>query len=58
MTDKIRVALVGVGVMGSKYADMIVSGEVQNMVLTGVVARNLKAQAYHFQKPLFQNYPL
>lgn len=46
MTDKIRVALVGVGVMGSKYADMIVSGEVKNMVLTGVVARNLKAQEW------------
>ena len=46
MTDKIRVALVGVGVMGSKYADMIVSGEVKNMVLTGVVARNPKAQEW------------
>ena len=30
MADKIRVAIVGVGVMGSKYADMIVSGEVKN----------------------------
>lgn len=46
MTDKIRVALVGVGVMGSKYADMIVSGEVKNMVLSGVVARNPKAQEW------------
>lgn len=46
MTDKIRVALVGVGVMGSKYADMIVSGEVKNMVLAGVVARNPKAQEW------------
>lgn len=46
MADKIRVALVGVGVMGSKYADMIVSGEVKNMVLTGVVARNPKAKAW------------
>ena len=46
MTDKIRVALVGVGVMGSKYADMIVSGEVKTMVLAGVVARNSKAQEW------------
>ena len=46
MADKIRVALVGLGVMGSKYADMIVSGEVKNMVLTGVVARNPKAKAW------------
>ena len=46
MTDKIRVALVGVGVMGSKYADMIVSGEVKKMMLTGVVARNPNAQEW------------
>lgn len=46
MTDKIRVALVGVGVMGSKYAAMIVSGEVKNMVLAGVVARNSKAREW------------
>lgn len=46
MTDKIRVALVGVGVMGSKYAAMIVSAEVKNMVLAGVVARKLKAQEW------------
>lgn len=46
MTDKIRVALVGVGVMGSRYADMIVSGNVKNMVLAGVVARNPKAQEW------------
>lgn len=46
MTDKIPVALVGVGVMGSKYAAMIVSGEVKNMVLAGVVARNPKAQEW------------
>ncbi len=44
--NKIRVALVGVGVMGSKYADMTQSGEVKNMVLTGVVARNPKAQEW------------
>ena len=46
MTDKIRVALVGVGAMGSGYAGMIVSGKVKNMVLTGVVARNPKAQEW------------
>lgn len=44
--DKIRVALVGVGVMGSKYAAMIMSGEVKNMVLAGVVARNPKAREW------------
>lgn len=43
---KIRAALVGVGVMGSKYATMIVSGEVKNMVLAGVVARNPRAQEW------------
>lgn len=46
MTDKIRAALVGVGVMGSKYADMIVCGKVKNMELAGVVARNPKAQEW------------
>ena len=40
MTEKIRVVLAGVGAMGKKYAQMILSGQVSNMVLTGVVARN------------------
>lgn len=44
--DKLRVALVGVGVMGSKYADILILGEVKNMILTGVVARNPKAQEW------------
>lgn len=44
--EKIRVALVGVGVMGSKYADMIVSGQVNNMVLAGVVARRPEAKEW------------
>ncbi len=44
--DKIRVALVGVGVMGSKYAEMIVSGQVKNMILTGVVARKPEAKEW------------
>ncbi|MBQ4282942.1 MAG: Gfo/Idh/MocA family oxidoreductase [Lachnospira sp.] len=46
MAEKIRVALVGVGVMGSKYADMIVSGEVKNMSLTGIVARKPEAREW------------
>lgn len=39
MGDKVRAALIGVGVMGKKYAEMIVEGKVPNMVLTAVVAR-------------------
>ncbi len=39
MADKVRAALIGVGVMGKKYAEMIVAGEVPDMVLTAVVAR-------------------
>ena len=40
MQNKIlRVALIGVGNMGKKYAQMIVSGEVANMKLTAVVIR-------------------
>ena len=46
MRENIRVAIVGVGVMGSKYAEMIVSGQVKNMVLAGVVARNPKAKEW------------
>lgn len=46
MAEKIRVALVGIGVMGSKYAHMIVSGEVKNMTLTGVVARKPEAKEW------------
>ncbi len=43
---KIRVALVGVGVMGSKYAEMIVTGQVKNMTLAGVVARRPEAKEW------------
>lgn len=44
MDDKIKneilkVALIGVGNMGKKYAQMIVSGEVPNMKLTAIVIR-------------------
>lgn len=46
MAETIRVALVGVGAMGSKYAKMIVSGQVKNMVLTGLVARKTEAKAW------------
>lgn len=39
MENKVRVALIGVGVMGKKYAEMIVQGKVCDMVITAVVAR-------------------
>lgn len=39
MSDKVRAALIGVGAMGKKYAEMIVGGKVPDMVLTAVVAR-------------------
>ena len=39
MENKVRAALIGVGVMGKKYAEMIVQGKVQGMVLNAVVAR-------------------
>lgn len=38
MTNKIlNAALIGVGNMGKKYVDMIVSGKVSNMKLTAIV---------------------
>ncbi len=46
MAEKIRVALVGVGVIGSKYANIIMSGQVKNMILTGVVARKPEAREW------------
>lgn len=46
MTEKLRVVLVGVGMMGSKYAAMIVSGEVKNMELVGLVARKPSAKEW------------
>ena len=40
MTDKIlNAALIGVGNMGKKYVDMIISGKVSNMRLTAIVIR-------------------
>ena len=44
--DKLRIALIGVGVMGKKYAEMIVGGEVNNMVLSAVVARRENMQEW------------
>ena len=46
MTDNIRVALVGVGAIGSQYAEMIVSGKVKNMVLACLVARRAEAKVW------------
>ncbi len=46
MEDNIRIALVGVGAIGSKYAKMIVSGRVKNMMLTGLVARRAEVKAW------------
>ena len=41
--DKMRIALIGVGVMGKKYAYMISGGEVPRTELTAMVCRNEKA---------------
>ena len=50
MQNKIlRVALIGVGNMGKKYAQMIVSGEVANMKLTAVVIRRDELMEYGCQ---------
>ena len=51
MQNKIlRVALIGVGNMGKKYAQMIVSGEVVNMKLTAVVIRRDELMGYILQQ--------
>ncbi len=39
MEGKVRTALIGIGVMGKKYAEMIVGGKVENLSLTAVVVR-------------------
>ncbi len=39
----IRTALIGIGVMGKKYAKMICDGEVKGIMLTAVVCRNSDA---------------
>ncbi len=44
--SKVRVALIGVGGMGRKYAEMIVAGRVPSMELTALVCRNDQARAW------------
>lgn len=45
-TGKVRVALIGVGVMGKKYAEMICGGDVPSLSLTAVVCRNEPAREW------------
>ena len=42
--EQVRVALIGFGGMGSKYAAMIRDGEIKGMVLAGVCCRNARGQ--------------
>lgn len=44
--NKVRVALIGVGAMGKKYAEMICAGEIPDLCLTGVVCRNEQARVW------------
>ncbi|MCD7863715.1 MAG: Gfo/Idh/MocA family oxidoreductase [Lachnospiraceae bacterium] len=44
--SRIRVALIGVGGMGRKYAEMIAAGKVPSMELTALVCRNDQARAW------------
>lgn len=44
--NKVRAALIGVGAMGKRYAEMIVEGKVPGMVLTAVVARRPEAKEW------------
>ena len=44
--DKIRIALIGVGVMGRKYARMLSDGDVKNAELAAVVCRSGEAAAW------------
>lgn len=46
MAEKVRVALIGVGAMGKKYAEMITAGEVKGMSLTAVVVRRPEMQEW------------
>lgn len=43
---KVRVALIGTGGMGRKYAEMICAGEVPNLVLTAAVCRSGPAREW------------
>lgn len=49
MEEKVRVALIGAGVMGKKYAEMIVQGKVPGMELTAVVARRQEIREWAMQ---------
>ncbi len=44
--QRVRTVLIGVGVMGKKYAEMITKGEVPNMTLTAVVIRRPEQQEW------------
>lgn len=46
MENKVRVALIGTGTMGKKYADMITAGKVPGMVLTALVARKQETKEW------------
>lgn len=46
MAEKLRTALIGVGVMGKKYAEMITAGEVEDMSLAAVVIRRQEMQEW------------
>lgn len=48
---KVRMALIGVGVMGRKYAEMICGGQVPGMCLTAVVCRNDEARGWAQKLP-------
>ncbi|MCD8369465.1 MAG: Gfo/Idh/MocA family oxidoreductase [Clostridiales bacterium] len=46
MKNKVRIALIGAGGMGRKYAEMICGGETDSLVLTAVVCRNEGARQW------------
>lgn len=46
MAEKVRMALIGVGAMGKKYAEMITAGQVRGMSLTAVVIRRPELQEW------------
>jgi len=46
MAEKVRMALIGVGAMGKKYAEMITAGQVRGMSLAAVVIRRPEMQEW------------
>lgn len=46
MAEKVRMALIGVGAMGKKYAEMITAGQVRGMSLTALVIRRPELQEW------------